>query len=154
MVLNALGNLRLQIKCHKIVSYQTISELPILQLKMKSKISDWEGQFLTIKSLLVPMFTHHNCNSGLLVYETVSVYNCYVLWSDCWVNDILQTKNCILIYMKIISWISNPNKDHILCNQKYIDRVLHVMMIKVGKLRTKRNLRNAFLLHSFVVKLD
>ena len=41
-----------------------------------------------------------------------------------------------------------------LYDQKYIDRVLHVMMIKVGKLRTKRKLRNAFLLVSFVVKLD
>ena len=39
------------------------------------------------------MKSHHNCNSGLLAYETVNVYNCYVPWSDCWVNDILQTKN-------------------------------------------------------------
>ena len=65
-----------------------------------------------------------------------------------------KTKTCILIYMEIISEISNPKEDYILYNQKYIDRVLHVMMIKVGKLRTKRKLRNAFLLHSFVVKSD
>ena len=38
------------------------------------------------------MFTHHNCNCGLLAYETVNVYNCYVLWNDCWINDIFQNQ--------------------------------------------------------------
>ena len=38
------------------------------------------------------MFTHHNCSGGLLAYETVKVYNCCVLWNDCWVNDILQNQ--------------------------------------------------------------
>ena len=46
-----------------------------------------------------------------------------------------KTKTCILIYMEIISQIKNPKEDYILYNQKYIDRVLHVMMIKAGKLR-------------------
>ena len=49
-----------------------------------------------------------------------------------------KTKTCILIYMEIISEISNPKEDYILYNQKYIDRVLHVMMIKVGKLYAQR----------------
>ena len=51
-----------------------------------------------------------------------------------------KAENCILIHMKVMSYISNPKEEYILYNQKYIDRVLHVMMIKVGKLCTKRKL--------------
>ena len=65
-----------------------------------------------------------------------------------------EAKNCILIYTEIISETSNPIEDYILNNQKYIDHVLHVMMIELRKLCTKRKLSNAFLLHSFVVKSD
>ena len=65
-----------------------------------------------------------------------------------------EAKNCILVYTEIISETSNPKEDYILYNQKYIDHVLHVMMVEVGKLLTKRKSSNAFLLHSFIVKSD
>ena len=42
---------------------------------------------------------------------------------------------------------SNPKEDYILYSQRYIDHVLHVMMIDV---LTKRKLSNAFFLHSFI----
>ena len=65
-----------------------------------------------------------------------------------------EAKNCILAYTGIISDTSNLKEDCILYIQKYIDHVLHVMMIKEGDVHTKRNLSNAFLLHSFMVKPD
>ena len=65
-----------------------------------------------------------------------------------------EAKKCILVYTEIISETGDPKKDYILYNQKYIDHVLHVMMMEVRKLRKKGKLSNAFLLHSFIVKSD
>ena len=67
---------------------------------------------------------------------------------------IFEVKNCIPAYTEIISETSNPKEDYILYNQKYIDHLLHVIMIKVGKLRTKGKMSSVFLLHSFIVKSD
>ena len=98
------------------------------------------------------MFTYHYCNGGLFDHEIVNVYNSHILWNDCWVNDILRSQKLHTHLHGIYSETSNPKEDYISYNQKYIDHVLHVMMIKVGKLRTKIKLSNAFLLHSFIVK--
>ena len=47
-----------------------------------------------------------------------------------------EAKNWILVYTEIISEASNPKEDYILYNQNYMNRVLHVMMIEVGKLQS------------------
>ena len=58
---------------------------------------------MTIKSLLVPMLTHHNSNGGLLAYETVMYRTVTYFGMIAGIMAFFKTKNCILIYMEIVS---------------------------------------------------
>ena len=87
------------------------------------------------------MLTHHDCNGGSFDHEIVNVYIFVTYFGMISrLMTFFEAKNCILIYTETVSETSDPKEDYILYNQKYIDHVLHVMMIEVGKLRTKRQL--------------